>query len=831
MGVRRVVMVVAMRMAMVMRVIMSVIVPMMMAVIIMVVMVTMVVRMSMVVIVSMIMVVVAAATIGSMLVMRRLARGRGVHHGLQIGIRRLVLEAGIFAAEREGRRIVEGWLDRYGLQRRRFRMAVHGCPGKAVLATEIGISARGVAIALARTVFQAAADTLDMVVVALLALADVGFKAKHLFAILAHLAVHHSRTLEDLLDAILEGIEHQRVVIQIARLDELDLRMPRRHLVGITIDALHQDASKQEVGEDNDALVAKLGGMGQARLYQREGHARIAGLAPAEAHAFPEHAHDLGGVGIGVRIGRAATDNHQQRLVFIDEAERFVRLVDSRLDAVAGSADHLQIDAELAAVIDDEILVLRLVGVEHRGNVVLGVAGGKQHARHGKDTRDPLFAQAVEAGRNHRIAEFEIAIFDRHIGIAGAQRFRDHGEFLRCVLIAAAVAADHDSEFFRHAIKASLLRFSFCTKRRTYRTFRHGPWPLGQLRNWPPDWVGRTGLFPACRTGAVAHYPELYRRLIERSNRIAALCVTEAPVHRMSRVRPARHAREVAKRRRLVHKVLTFPARVQNLTSSLSVIDLAFQALLLLFIAAFIAGFIDSIAGGGGLITIPAMLIAGIPPLETLGTNKLQSMFGAGSATIAYARKGHVDLKKQLPMAAMAVIGGALGAVVASFVPGDVLRAFMPFLLVAIALYFALKPNLSDIDSHQRLTPFAFGLTFVPMIGFYDGVFGPGTGSFFMLAFVSLAGFGMLKATAHTKLLNFGSNVGAFLVFVAGGVVLWKIGFLMGIGQFLGAQTGSKLAMKNGARLIKPLLVITCVALAIRLLADPTNPVRVWIGI
>ncbi len=98
-------------------------------------------------------------------------------------------------------------------------------------------------------------------------------------------------------------------------------------------------------------------------------------------------------------------------------------------------------------------------------------------------------------------------------------------------------------------------------------------------------------------------------------------------------------------------------------------VDLAFQALLLLFIAAFIAGFIDSIAGGGGLITIPAMLIAGIPPLETLGTNKLQSMFGAGSATIAYARKGHVDLKKQLPMAAMAVIGGALGAVVASFVP------------------------------------------------------------------------------------------------------------------------------------------------------------------
>jgi Predicted permeases len=260
------------------------------------------------------------------------------------------------------------------------------------------------------------------------------------------------------------------------------------------------------------------------------------------------------------------------------------------------------------------------------------------------------------------------------------------------------------------------------------------------------------------------------------------------------------------------------------------VVELAFQSIALLFLAAFIAGFIDSIAGGGGLITIPAMLIAGIPPLETLGTNKLQSMFGSASATIAYARQGHVDLAAQLPMAAMALLGGAIGAVIASFVPGDVLRVLMPFLLIAIALYFALKPNLSDEDRHRRMTPLVFGLTFVPLIGFYDGVFGPGTGSFFMLAFVSLAGFGMLKATAHTKLLNFGSNVGAFVVFMFGGVVLWKVGLLMGLGQFLGAQAGSRLAMKNGAKLIKPLLIVTCIALATKLLMDPTNPVRVWLG-
>ncbi|MBB4954654.1 putative membrane protein YfcA [Agrobacterium vitis] len=259
--------------------------------------------------------------------------------------------------------------------------------------------------------------------------------------------------------------------------------------------------------------------------------------------------------------------------------------------------------------------------------------------------------------------------------------------------------------------------------------------------------------------------------------------------------------------------------------------ELALHTLAFLFLAAFIAGFIDSIAGGGGLITIPAMLIAGIPPLESLGTNKLQGMFGSASATIAYARKGHVNLKKQLPMAAMATLGSMIGAVIATFVPGDVLKAMMPILLISIAAYFALKPNISDVDSHQRITPFVFGLTFAPLVGLYDGVFGPGAGSFYMLAFVSLAGFGLLKATAHTKLLNFGSNIGAFTVFLFSGVVLWKVGLIMGVGQFLGAQTGSKLAMKSGAKIIKPLLIITCVGLAGKLLMDPTNPVRVWIGI
>jgi uncharacterized membrane protein YfcA len=259
--------------------------------------------------------------------------------------------------------------------------------------------------------------------------------------------------------------------------------------------------------------------------------------------------------------------------------------------------------------------------------------------------------------------------------------------------------------------------------------------------------------------------------------------------------------------------------------------DLSLMLILMLLGAAFIAGFVDSIAGGGGLVTIPALLLAGFPPVAALGTNKLQGLFGSGSATIAYARGGHVDLKKQGWAALLAAGGSALGALLATIVPGQIFAAVLPVLLIAIALYFALKPNMNDIDKVRRMSPFLFTLTLVPLIGAYDGLFGPGAGSFFMLAFVALAGYGVLKATAHTKLLNFASNLGAFIVFAFVGGIAWKIGLMMGAAQFLGAQVGSRVAMKGGAKVIKPLLVVTCVALAIKLLSDPANPVRVWLGV
>jgi uncharacterized protein len=242
------------------------------------------------------------------------------------------------------------------------------------------------------------------------------------------------------------------------------------------------------------------------------------------------------------------------------------------------------------------------------------------------------------------------------------------------------------------------------------------------------------------------------------------------------------------------------------------------QTLLLLALVGLAAGFIDSIAGGGGLLSVPALLLAGLSPAEALGTNKAQSLFGSGSATLAYAGKGHIDFRGLRLSAALSAGGSACGALMATLVSAQFLKAFLPSLLILIALYFALKPDVGDLPGKERLRPALFAATIIPAIGFYDGMLGPGTGSFFMLAYVALLGLGVLKATAQTKLMNFASNIGAFAIFALSGAIYWKIGIAMGIGQFIGARLGAGLAMKNGARLIKPLLVTVCVALSAKLL-------------
>jgi uncharacterized membrane protein YfcA len=248
--------------------------------------------------------------------------------------------------------------------------------------------------------------------------------------------------------------------------------------------------------------------------------------------------------------------------------------------------------------------------------------------------------------------------------------------------------------------------------------------------------------------------------------------------------------------------------------------DVTYELLFLLMGAAFVAGVIDAIAGGGGLITLPVLLLVGATPLEALSTNKVQGIFGAGTAALSYAAKGHVNLRRQLPSASIAFCAAACGAATVSFVPVEALRYALPVILIAIAVFFALKPGLGDVDRVQRLTPFVFGLTAVPFVAAYDGLIGPGAGAFYMIAFVTLAGQGLLKATAHTKFLNFASNIGGLAVFAFVGAPWWATGLAMGLAQIAGARLGAMLAMRIGSRLIKPLLVSTSTILALKVLWD-----------
>jgi uncharacterized protein len=259
--------------------------------------------------------------------------------------------------------------------------------------------------------------------------------------------------------------------------------------------------------------------------------------------------------------------------------------------------------------------------------------------------------------------------------------------------------------------------------------------------------------------------------------------------------------------------------------------ELELSTLALLALVGLIAGFIDSIAGGGGLLTLPSLLLAGLDPVSALATNKLQGTFGTASATQTFWRKGLLKPQDHMAEIATVFVGAAAGVAAVAYAPTRFLQAAMPVLLIAIAIYFALSPKLRNDPHPPKLAMGLFSFALAPLIGFYDGIFGPGTGSFFMLALVSLFGLGVLQATARTKLLNFTSNIAALIMFALGGKIVWVVGLVMGVAQLLGAQIGAQVAIANGAKVIRPLLVLVSIAMAVRLLLDPDNPLRAFLGV
>lgn len=234
------------------------------------------------------------------------------------------------------------------------------------------------------------------------------------------------------------------------------------------------------------------------------------------------------------------------------------------------------------------------------------------------------------------------------------------------------------------------------------------------------------------------------------------------------------------------------------------------ELLAMLFAAAAIAGFVDAIAGGGGLITIPVLLLAQLPPLQALATNKLQASSGSLTASLMVIRRGLVQLRDVRPLFFCSLIGSGLGTLAVQFMRADTLDVVIPVVLVGIAAYFLLAPGAGAIERQPRLPQGAYKGVVVPGIGFYDGMFGPGTGSFFSLAGVALRGQNLITATANAKVLNFASNIASLTVFILGGKVVWAAGAAMIGGQVIGAWGGSHAMVRGGTRLIRPMIVTVC---------------------
>ncbi len=240
--------------------------------------------------------------------------------------------------------------------------------------------------------------------------------------------------------------------------------------------------------------------------------------------------------------------------------------------------------------------------------------------------------------------------------------------------------------------------------------------------------------------------------------------------------------------------------------------------LVFLFAAGIAAGFIDSIAGGGGLIALPALLSTGLPPQIALGTNKLQGTFGTATAAISFTRKGMVNLKECGFGILTTFIGAMSGSWLIQYLSSEFISKLVPFLLLGVLIYTVLSKNLGISTTKARISRMFYYLIFGLGLGFYDGFFGPGTGAFWTASLVAFSGYTMTKAVGVTKVMNFTSNIVALAVFIAAGNVYYTAGLVMACGQILGARLGSGLAIKKGVGFIRPVFIMVVVATTIRLI-------------
>lgn len=249
--------------------------------------------------------------------------------------------------------------------------------------------------------------------------------------------------------------------------------------------------------------------------------------------------------------------------------------------------------------------------------------------------------------------------------------------------------------------------------------------------------------------------------------------------------------------------------------------DLALQTLLLLGLAGFLAGWVDAVVGGGGLIQIPALLLGlpGAAPAQVLATNKFASVWGTATASVTYYRRVRPDLRTALPMAAVAYVGAIVGALIGLHIPKSAFYPIILVMLVVVGAYTLLKPSVGELTQLRwtgaRHTTAAMATGFV--IGVYDGALGPGTGSFLVFALVGLMGYAFLEASAKAKITNLATNLGALTVFAPGGHIVLSVGVVMAGANLLGGYVGARTAVSRGSRFIRVVFIVVVAAFIVRI--------------
>ena len=234
--------------------------------------------------------------------------------------------------------------------------------------------------------------------------------------------------------------------------------------------------------------------------------------------------------------------------------------------------------------------------------------------------------------------------------------------------------------------------------------------------------------------------------------------------------------------------------------------ELDFTVMAAMTVMGFIAAFIDSVVGGGGLISVPTLMWAGLPMLNVLGTNKFASTMGAFAGFLTYLRSGTIDKKIMRVMFPLSFIGSVAGVFVVRQIPPDFLRPLVVVMLIVIAIYSVAKKNWGSDKKSVRVSHYLLGLIMIFALGFYDGFFGPGTGSFMLFLYLVM-GYGFLGAAANARAANFASNLAAVIIFTGFGLVNFSYAIPMGCGMILGAACGAKMAITKGAAYVRPLFI------------------------